>query len=164
MQGSWSVKKRRNRTKPCKAQCFLFLCLRLNPALGLPVRLGPLESGARSDLDPRLVGISLADSILSLASGEWAAAMCNAKENGILAPQIGQNLGSERGDGSLTVAMSVGVTPQASNLLGVHRGSSADRLGLIPEEDRDHGEAIDIGVVPVTGGKHTPLALALRGA
>ncbi len=38
-----------------------------------------------------------------IAFGEWAAAMCNARENGILAPQTGQRPGPDNGGSSFAL-------------------------------------------------------------
>ena len=47
-------------------------------------------------------------------SEEWAAIMCNASENGILALQMGQSLGYDRGGGSFTLRESIGAAPNSS--------------------------------------------------
>ena len=55
--------------------------------------------------------------LLSLASGEWVAAMCNASENGILAPQIGQSLGCELRNASFTLGESIAFLLVSANNL-----------------------------------------------
>jgi hypothetical protein len=72
--------------------------------------------------------------------------MCNASENGILALQMGQSLGSHRGGGSFTLQKSIAAAPHSSKPFGrlprplsiLLPGSPLDIQSLNSVTERDH--------------------------
>jgi hypothetical protein len=72
-----------------------------------------------------------------MAFEEWAATMCIARENGILALQIGQSSKSDRGVRSFTMIESITATPDISKqicplLIGGQKGRPGSHHQVAP--------------------------------